>query len=359
MTFTNRLLTPLLFSALLGSMALLGACSPPDNNAFCDESMPCGTGEVCNLMANACEAAVDAGIEVDATPVVLCEGNNQCVAEIPIDWIGPLVYTTADTEEELPACPSEYADEVGVLGNEIATSVDCECSCGTVSNPTCTDARMVPSGGANGQICQSTVCSNGGCPTTVEVPAGSFRGVAEFRGEPAQFLAGALNGGTCTSPSGPSTLSSNFGSKSRLCQTTTVDAKCGQNQSCAPATPSEFSGQHCIAQQGELECPTDGNYTDRQILYASINDQRECDKSSCSCEVEGSCGGAMRYGNLLSNPITVDLTSSGCPDIPDINSMFFQYLRNPTPDCRLLGAAVVTGNATPTGATTLCCEPVQ
>lgn len=359
MTFTNRLLPSLLFSALLSSAAFLSACSPTPS-AFCDETKPCGTGETCDLVANACETVVEADASApDATPVpIVCEGGNRCVAEIPTDWVGPLVYSTADTMENLAACPSAYMEEIAVVGNEIAETADCSCSCGDIANPTCGSAHIqVNNGSCPGNVfCQNNICEE------ILVSPTSTPSAASHIGDQVQALFPSVTGGTCAQALVSSDLTSNFSALSRLCQSTPLNASCNETETCAPQIPVGFVPQQCIAREGDFECPATGPYTERTTLFASIEDDRECDGAACVCGTSVSCRGTMYTQSpspIMGNAPIVHESTPGCFTVSSVSGIEYNYIPDSDLACRRDGSAVVTGNATPTGATTLCCEPAQ
>ncbi len=358
----------LIFSALLTSSAFLSACSPIKADGFCDVDNPCDMGFECNLATNGCEAEVvqaDAGGEVDADVVVdidaapaVCEGGNHCVAEVPADWVGPLVYTTAATMDDLDACPAAYMDEVAVLGNEMTENAACSCSCGDISNPTCNNAKVIVN---NTATCPGNLfCQNGSCED-IFIPPFSTAGASSHIGDQVQASFGTVNGGTCASAVTDSEFTSSFGAVSRLCQSTPLNAACGDSETCAPQVPNGFVPQQCIAREGEFECPSTGPYTEQTVLYAEIDDQRSCDSSACVCNTTNvNCGGRVAVQTqspIMGNaPIEYGATP-GCFTVPSISGIQYGYRPNDNIACRLNGAAVVSGAATPTGATTLCCEP--
>ncbi len=351
----------LFFSALLTSSAFFSACSPTKADGFCDAETPCDMGFECNLATNGCDANaqpdggnIDAGIDIDAIAPVVCEGGNQCVAEVPAEWVGPVVYTTAATMAELPACPSDYSEEVGVLGTEVALSQACECSCGTVANAQCSDAIARVNSGS-GNLCPNITCMFGSCPNDVSVPAGGTANPFSHLGTRVSIVSGNVTSGTCEAATVTSDFTSSFDSMSRLCKSAPSTDVCEQGEVCAPSIPAEFEGQRCIAREGEFLCSDTGTFTEQTILYASVDDQRNCDDTECVCDSAVSCGGEVQ----LISPGNLKVDSGTCFQVPSsLNAgTTYTYAANLTPNCRLNGAAAIVGAATPTGATTLCCEP--
>ncbi len=348
----------------------LASCTKPNP---CQSNQECSQGDVCNLESKTCEALTPADSGAGDAPRSQCDPSESiCLSAIPEEWSGPLVQATVLAGEEVPACAGAYDQPLGDFFSDIQTSGSCDCECGTASGLDCTDATIQAWDGSDGS-CEMNVCEvvNGGCvgdsmqipplanATTCSPLPSSFRNADRIRA--ASF--GNLTGGSCAPATTNDSLDAAFASQHLFCEAE-QSATCGAEESCAPLL--EEPGQLCIAQVGEYECPS-GDFTEREIVFSGIDDQRSCGAASCSCSTPtGSCGGEIniRSGNDITCGSILDTLepSSGpfggnanlCDGTASANNIqFFPNLSNRS--CGASGEGDVVGEAIGLGATTICC----
>jgi hypothetical protein len=137
--------------------------------------------------------------------------------------------------------------------------------------------------------------------------------------------------------------------------------------SCASGLCLSAATPFCIMQQGEVACPTSGDYPIRRVYYQGMSDGRGCAPCTCSAPVGTTCAFPPGVPPVFSFP------TGGC-SVPTGNP----YFAPTTPPCTgklgtvgaleltleptitdagacVAGEAGPTGSLTPTSAATFCC----
>lgn len=118
---------------LVAAAGVLSACTRP-NPAYCDESVQCASGLVCNLATHACSPAPDA----DGTDgAMACAVNEQCTdPRMPICTQGTCVPCSLDDECSSGVCRTDgscelvenvlYVDPNGISAGQCTSETPCE-----------------------------------------------------------------------------------------------------------------------------------------------------------------------------------------------------------------------------------------
>ncbi len=342
---------PTYFSLLTAfALSAFAACSS-DNAQFCDSQTPCeNSGQVCDLSDNSCinSTKLDAGIQLDAGPV--CGGENVCI-EVPSEWIGPVALFEADTVAELPDCEGTFPEELATLGGDIVGADTCACECGDMQGLTCGPAL----------ISETTQSVAGTCPSfptncqspaicNVEIPPGTLLIPTSHLGKSFTSKKGAVLEGSCEAPTATGTLTSQFQKRARLCQANAIGDSCEQGQACAPSLPEE-AGEACIVHTGDIECPENTPYTQKTLFFEGIDDQRQCESTSCSCSEADTCKGDV----LMAQNSVV-----GCFTVDTLSNNFYVWTSNTSStSCGTSGQAAPSGDLTGVSPTTVCCQPAN
>ncbi len=362
----------------------LAACATP-NQTYCDTDDMCPGDSICDVEAHRCTAnpTPDAGDEdagdeevvpADASPT--CDGaGQQCIAATPEGWSGPIAKAEAAAGDTTPSCDGEFSQDAGLFGSDIVESGSCDCECGRSTSLSCTSARLhewLPNN-------TEASCENNVCPFTSEsgivcngqsqpIAANSCPLVGGYMKDGAYLRAqlGQVTSGTCESPTASGELSSSFATQIRLCEPGQDALGCADGEICAPEPTEEFVDGLCIVREGEHDCPADLGYTDRVLLFASIDDSRACDSATCSCSVlTGSCPGKIEIFNDIfcrGTPVSTlerisFLESNMCDPLPSGDLAARYVVDQDGGSCTAGGQASIAGAAVGTGTQTLCCMP--
>jgi len=142
-------------------------------------------------------------------------------------------------------------------------------------------------------------------------------------------------------------------SAATMCAAPARGGDCGEER-CTAEPPEGLESSLCISRDGENECPG-GDYTQRSVYYRSNEDTRTC--SACTCDGAASCGGELRTFNDFGCPAGggTGFPLNSCEQMPV--SADYSVGASVTGNAANCSAADVTsmGEATPTGAVTVCC----
>lgn len=369
--------------AIVCLLASVGACTS-SNAHFCQNRSDCLAGERCESESQACVP----NLEPDAAPLLAIDGgicNTQCMASAPLGWLGPMARSVASAEA--PAeCSESFSEEHSLLFSDIVVDNDCACSCGKTTKQSCSMAK-IQEWTRDEPSCEFNECSvsaplNGGSGSgsgciedTLQIAHDSCPEVQSTmkNSNVIKGTLGSLSGGSCTAPTATGTTSSSFETQTRLCQAELSGVGCAAEEVCAPTLDDDFEAGLCIVQEGEHACPESSTYTERFVVFDSIDDSQSCDASSCSCAVPtGSCGGQieLRAGNEFSCGAILATLKGASGTIGPIGSggsnlcaarpaafarvTYSPDLANRT--CPRSGLASVVGQASGAGATTICCS---
>lgn len=276
-----------------------------------------------------------------------CSGT--CL-DIPEGWNGPVEGIDADGDAVTPACEGSFGQSefVGFEGLT-ADAAQCDCDCGDAQGAiNCPNTSTLTQYDNN--VVNCVVQTPGDVAQIVEgcndIP---FYDDAAFR-----LIVPELNlaGVTCDPEESVVVPAAQWASQVAGCGLAMAPEACDEG-SCVPA-PSDESSRVCVWSEGDQECPA-GDFTQRQVLYQSVQDDRDC--STCGCDdAQGSCSATvtLRAGEGC---------SAGSPASgPDATCLYIETparsvdLAYDAPDvvCAPTGGAP-TGSASEADAITLCC----
>lgn len=278
-----------------------------------------------------------------------CDAPAQCVQTVPEDWDGPF----AMEDGEGASCAGTYPNEDSVVFEGLtAPPANCACSCGAAEDLNC--AGSVPLA----RYIDSPMC--------IGAPTNNFEIIQDCTSLNILGLTGAWEaeggftptGGSCDPTTTETLPDLQWDTTATLCTGAVVtEAGCGADQVCAPPAPEGFPAALCITHDGDVACP-EGEYSDRQVLFAGAQDLRECNACTCADPSGGSCGGEIElYGqsNCINMTNTLDVDALECVNQGATFVRSATYVPDPSATCAAsVGSA--TGTATPQGAVTVCCN---
>ena len=130
----------------------------------------------------------------------------------------------------------------------------------------------------------------------------------------------------------------------------------GEGRQCAGAVPEGFDAELCIFNEGEHDC-TAGDYSERSVFFAGVDDTRNCSQCECSqtptatctndysLHAEADCSGAT-IGDPVPGFTCMDVTGGAA----------IQVNFTGDPGCPLAVPPMPIGEVAPTGAVTYCCQ---
>jgi hypothetical protein len=296
-----------------------------------------------------------------------CGTGSLCVDAVPAGWSGPLVLSDQSGGPPTPtppACPLSYSNDAfdGYLSPTSPPAV-CTCSCGPLSGLTCSgniDLALFTDSACTSPCSNDPLpyASGGSCVAT------GCAGASEIATEP------PAQGGACT-PNGTSMNPPNaWAETARACQPKSVGGGCSGSQICVPSPPSPFSSKLCIMQAGSVSCPA-GSYSRQRVFYASTQDTRSCAPAcACAAPTNATCtGGAASVYTPVAGGMSGCATATSVPVDGQCHALggsifggtlYAQATAPPSPpgggSCAA-SSPQAAGMVTPSGPTTLCCEP--
>lgn len=278
----------------------------------------------------------------------VCDGV--CVSEIPGGWLGPLALWMGDAGSEAPGCMDAYGTDAGSFFADLDPgTAECECTCDDATGIVCSDPVGVcfHDGGVSCfAVCMSPTNIPPATCTTVSV--GGTTHVSASNPAP-------TNAGSCNPVPNHTLDTPSWATHAQACATGLASPEgCEAAEVCAPETTSPFE-RLCIAHEGDTPCPA-GTFTDKHVLYEDYEDTREC--SACTCgPADSSCDGTVYFLNSaggICNVFVDSVDAGGCSTHGGATRV--EYTPDPSGTCPPQGGNL-TGEATPTGATTFCCMP--
>ena len=242
-----------------------------------------------------------------------------------------------------PNCGSEFAGTSWVTEDTLdAPTPTCGCACGAPSGYTC-QVSVEPQcvGGATGcYACGTTqVATSGQCI----VPGGT--------GGDVFFGSTFTSGGSCAASPSTTVPPTSWGGQARACApTTTVTAAgCTAGSVCAPTADPTFA--LCIERAGVVACPA-GSYSSQHVEYTGVTDSRSCSSCTCGPVQNVNCNGTWYcYAAGCSGPPSNNFGCGFCNTYAS-----GMYVASPSGGSCSASSVSPTGSATPTGATTFCCQ---
>lgn len=222
--------------------------------------------------------------DVDDIP---CTG--ECVANAPSEWHGPAALLRATAADEEPACADSHPIELAAFVSDLVVQpASCDCDCGAADGMTCETAKA--------KVYAEAACSG----TLLDIfDVGPFctNGVEPIEGY-WQVSFDPPSGGECEALPAFDVPALDF-TRWTLCGATDEVGDCGVGESCAPATTGAFEDTLCIWHEGDVACPG-SVYTERNLVFESITDDRECSECSCGAPT-GICTGGQVDLNFETN----------------------------------------------------------
>lgn len=309
-------------SSLIVAVALLAAC----NSVFGVEERFAredgGGGSVSTLATGGGGAAGCVGAE--------------CFPPGPADWTGPLLFAQGPVGEAA-VCEGAYAtEELYGLGELADPTHSCPCTCAAPTGIGCTVSVKAWHEPTCITLSQTrTFDGPGDCKTFSQDPQG-----ASFP-PPAVDLAAASCAASVAPPVIPPVTWMREG------------RACGPVEG-LDGLPPDFEA--CIFHTGDVACPGQP-YSDKTLWFDGVADTRECD-------VDCSCGPVL---NAACNPVIESHRNFACSEEPKITPPepgcvqgFFDSALlvsvTPSGSCQP-SEATASGALTPTGPTTVCCQP--
>jgi hypothetical protein len=314
----------------------------PDSPA--DANDGCPTGENCtNGIDDNCDGLVDC-----ADP--LCTSGYACTPAVPNSWFGPVALW--EGSNAAPSCAGAYTTDV-VDGNYglIASPANCSCGCGAVTGASCSNVSVTLYSDAQ---CTAT-CSSWGLPPNFCVSFGSC-GISAAQGSMQPQTPGS-----CTPNPSKSLPPYSWTGDGRACSYGGPNdtGGCNGGSLCVARATSPYGSKLCIWTSGDVPCPN-GGYSVKHTYYTGASDTRDCTLCTCDIPKNGSCSATwMAYsqtqcqGNANGTFSTPLACTAINPATRSIQATNFQ-LNSGT--CNPQGGAAM-GSVTPTGPTTVCCEP--
>lgn len=274
-----------------------------------------------------------------------CDAGEVCIPDAPVGWSGPsAVYRGA---EPPPSCPATLPT-IGVTASAdlIAPEADCGCECDDAQGYTCTNTVreqgqsdcLLPIFNADSWTLDSGECQT---MSTGSIVFGSTT--------PALDTAGA----SCAPNANEFVTEPSWGMNVQGCDVPEDAPSC--DGGLCTATPTDPYEAVCIHVEGDAMCP-EGPYSEREVVYTGIADDRGC--SECSCgEPAGTCNGNVYFQSTCGTlPVLYESgPAGGCIDVGQVPGAV-SYSAQPDVTCAPSGGTP-TGAAEGTGPITLCCLP--
>ena len=261
-----------------------------------------------------------------------------CVPTIPEGWEGPV--TLVESEAGVPSCPNAYPDVHVLLHAELdAPAAACACDCERPEGG-CTAAEL--------RVHTTDLCIGAAEQPVVDVAPEQCTAVP-LNGEVLSYATFAPDGVTnATCP--PRILDKDVPEASWALDVVVCEgastSTCSGGELCVPSGPPV-----CIVAEGEHTCPD--AYPNRSVRYQQVEDDRDCD---CTCEISNArCAGTLdAYDSECDQPVVqIDLTdATACHML--LTATHVSWTPAVLGDCE--PDATTRGDATPSGATTICCH---
>lgn len=291
-----------------------------------------------------------------------CAREEVCLSPPPPPWAGPVLL--ADTTDKAPdlACPegSEGVDLSLHSGLE-ANSSECSCSCGSAEGVQCGSTTLefhgddASCGSANASFPMTYAGSGGTCAAGPNGGSGSY-----WRAEPL-----GVSGGTCLPNASESVPEASWNTDTTICDVdVSILRSCEFDGVCADEA-GQFSAGHCVWQEGDHSCEGLELYTEKELRWTGLADDRGC--SACGCDApEGQCAGEvwLYAGASCSDSIDRIDTDGGCHEsgISVGSALLRESAAGCGGPCQVLVSASCApeggepvGSATPASPYTFCC----
>ncbi len=299
-------------------------------------------------------ASLDGSSDVVSEPLPTidapsCGNGGVCVDPVPAGWTGPLAVfdqTGGPPAPQAPSCPSNFPTDVfDGNANLSAAAASCGCNCNVSSPGTCGAPTVAI---YTGSSCGTTSCYSATISTCTTMTCNT--------GTSAKVTAPAPVGGACTATPTKTVPPATWTRTGRACQTSDVTTGCAGSSVCVPLPQAPFASTVCILQAGDVACPP-GEYSQKFLYYDGVTDTRDC--STCGCTMGTCSGGVVTIWDATGcsgSKITINADGQ-CHNTNGVTTIA-AVLSTPATNtsCSSSGGSP-TGNATPSGPTTICCVP--
>lgn len=281
----------------------------------------------------------------------ICEpATHLCVPETPAAWQGPAAVIASLVSDSEPTCAADFPVASALAFGELsAAAATCDCACEESADAACTTVVLVVDNTSNCNSPTSTwnLDAAAGCDEDPSAGTGQYwRATAE------------IDEGTCTPMPTEQIDPAVFTDRVTICGAAAdVDSTgCADAELCLPIPASTFDGRICVWQSGVLECPDP--WTEREVLFQDIADDRDCTECTCG-DVVGDCSGSVALGGGACGGAAVgNITIGNCTQETDaVGSADVSGTPAPVnPSCPPSNSDPI-GDAEGTSAITLCCLP--
>lgn len=281
----------------------------------------------------------------------LCDpATHRCVPAAPAGWDGPVALFENAADAATPTCGEGFP----LFAFEAFTDLEvaaaqCGCTCGPPNNATCATPTVQRKNAVNCGVAPDSSWLVSVCSNSVAGPTGQYwRAISQ------------VNGGTCMAMPTNIVPPAGFETRITACAAAGGDALgCEGDESCIPSPEAPLDGRMCVWQAGNLQCPA-GEWSSRQLLHESLDDDRGC--SQCACgNATGACTGSVTVRNLqcgAGGVVTQTSLSIGAA-CQQLNYAIFSggppSVTPSNPTCAAANSTPV-GDADPVGPITLCCQ---
>lgn len=284
----------------------------------------------------------------------LCSEGLSCQPVPPAGWLGPVAYWQGESGEEVPDCPEGYAEPMDLHADPDGAPADCSCTC---------KAEELECGGAQevtiyGDLSCNNACATAGpqecTPAAVSGCSGAMLSMHVPEKDPT---------GSCAADVKTELTSPRWHRDARFCELATEVDDCGAEQACFPTPSGGFSSQLCVyrvvlAGQAAPECPDE--YPNRDLLYSSFKDERDCGDCDCEGPSGGSCVGEVIIGtnsdcSSFTNKYVIG--EDDCLQISKPSHIEVTYMMTPGSSCAPAGDPEPIGEVVPSGNYhAVCCQ---
>ena len=213
--------------------------------------------------------------------------THQCISAVPDGWSGPIAQLDAG---DPTGCAGFFSEQVlDTFADVFADPAVCTCECGSPHGGSCAETTIVDfyseftllDATYNESTCElltfaDLVLEYG---DIVDFPSGyETLDVRVLGTTPAVETVGSCTVASETTEVGEPTL---VGQRVACAPTEPLTA-CDADTVCVPKVAAPFDAGVCIWAEGDVECPADTAFTNREVRGAGVVDDRSC--SSCSCD---------------------------------------------------------------------------
>ena len=276
-------------------------------------------------------------------------GAGICVQSPPEGWFGPIVRFDNDGTQTAPACGGGWPDAAfTLLGGYVDPGpAQCgACTCGVDVAALCSVAGYRTEG--------SETCEFDDAFQLADVDTCYEHALAEGS---LWLWAFTDNAPICHADFTSEIPEATWMLEVTGCRGAEPDEACDDaGRQCVPEVPEGFTNNVCIFANGDLDCPS-GDYTEKTVLYSSVEDTRTCGQCMCGEPPAGGCTGDFEI--FASEDCSGDAAQSlpengGCTGaLSSVGSLRFDY--DGPSECEVSLAPGPAGSIAPVGEITYCC----